>query len=64
MIAVAVGMIFQDRGWIVVGPIGRLELAIEASAKAEFDCANGEYADRVAPKSAQPRQTVSNGDRS
>ena len=54
MIAVAVGMILQDQGWIVVGPIGRLDLAIEAAVKAEFDCAvvdaqlNGEYADRVA----------------
>jgi hypothetical protein len=47
-------MILQDQGWIVVGPIGRLDLAIEAAVKAEFDCAvvdaqlNGEYADRVA----------------
>jgi DNA-binding response OmpR family regulator len=49
-----IGIILQDQGWIVVGPIGRLDLAIEAAVKAEFDCAvvdaqlNGEYADRVA----------------
>ena len=54
MVAFAVMAILQDEGWIVVGPIGRLEPAIEASAKAEFDCAvvdaqlDGEFADRVA----------------
>lgn len=37
LVAFAVMAILQDEGWIVVGPIGRLSPAIEASAEAEFD---------------------------
>ena len=39
LIAFAVGAALRQEGWTVVGPVGWLEQAVEASAKAEFDCA-------------------------
>ena len=52
--AFAISDALHDQGWSVVGPVGRIEPALEASEKSDFDCAimnahlHGVLADAVA----------------